>query len=77
MNSSHFLALGVIPAIDTPSYIELRNREGANWYQQEMKEFLSHKLYEENKKYGSVKKMTADIGQIYTYLRNKINGRRK
>ncbi len=47
-NSSHFLALGTIPEIETPSYGELRNRDNANWYSDTMKQFLSEKLSDEN-----------------------------
>lgn len=40
-NSSHFLSQGVIPEIlPQISYGQLRNREEAGWYTEEMKEFL-------------------------------------
>lgn len=51
MNSSHFMSLGVIPSIDTPSYEELRNRkcsDGSEWYNPTMKEALSHHFKEYN-----------------------------
>ena len=51
MNSSHFMSLGVIPEIETPSYAELRDREEAGWYTEDMKEFLSGRLYDSNEKY--------------------------
>lgn len=56
INSSHFMSLGIIPEIKTPSYASLRNRCEANWYSLEMKEFLSGKLYENNKAYSKLRK---------------------
>lgn len=51
MNSSHFMALGVIPSVSTPSYAELRNRESSGWYTHQMKTFLNEKLKDNNKEY--------------------------
>lgn len=51
MNSSHFLALGNIPSLLSPSYADLRNRhctDGREWYTEEFKEAMSGKLYENN-----------------------------
>jgi len=57
VNDCHFLALGSIPELnDIPSYFELRNREGVNWFNNEMKDILSKKLYFYNKQYSKVKK---------------------
>lgn len=50
VNSSHFLSLGVIPQISTPSYAELRNRVIAAWYNEELESFLSKKLNGENER---------------------------
>ena len=61
MNSSHFLSLGVIPSINSPSYADLRNREEAGWYTEEMKAFLSTKLCESNIAYPIHKKIWSDI----------------
>lgn len=50
-NSSHYLSLGNIPQIITPTYSELRNRtctDGSNWQTPKMEAFLSSKLYENN-----------------------------
>ena len=52
-NSSHFLSLGVIPNLDTPSYYKLRNRAEANWYGKEMAGFLNSKLSMSNERYSS------------------------
>lgn len=68
MNSSHFMSLGVIPEIETPSYAELRNREEAGWYTEDMKEFLSGRLYDSNEKYGLTKKLESNIVGVYDDL---------
>lgn len=47
MNSSHFMALGVIPDRNEATYAGLRNRkssDGADWYNDFHKEFLSQHL---------------------------------
>ncbi len=44
INSSHFMSLGVIPSLETPTYAALRNRPEARWYTPEMEAFLSGKL---------------------------------
>ena len=47
INSSHFLSQGNIPELlPILSYGELRNREEANWYSEEMKKFL-YKYFED------------------------------
>lgn len=63
VNSSHYMSLGVIPSIDTPSYVEVRNRPEASWYQPEMQEFLSHQFTENHKEYSKMQKLIANISQ--------------
>lgn len=59
-NSSHFMSLGIIPDLrDEPTYAELRIRKES--YTEEMKSFLSQKLYDNNKEYGKYKKKTINI----------------
>lgn len=48
MNSSHFLSLGVIPEMLTPTYANLRNRKEAEWYTERMASFLNQKLADNN-----------------------------
>ncbi len=48
VNSSHFMSLGVIPSLETPTYAQLRNRAEAHWYTPEMEEFLSGRLKDSN-----------------------------
>lgn len=61
MNSSHFMSLGVIPSVETPSYAELRNRKEAGWYTDEMEAFLSGKLFESNDQYDTAKRLASNI----------------
>lgn len=61
MNSSHFMTLGVIPSVETPTYAELRNRKEASWYTDNMNNFLSGKLKDSNKEYNATKKMKSNI----------------
>lgn len=64
-NSSHFMSLGIIPELETPSYAGLRNREEGEWYTPNMKEFLSGKLEDSNSKYGITKKAKTLFAGIY------------
>lgn len=57
VNSSHFISLGIIPEIHTKTYAELRNRKEANWYSDEMNNFLNSKLFESNKEYNKKRKL--------------------
>ena len=61
VNSSHFMSLGVIPSVPCPSYIDLRERADAKWYTDEMKAFLSTRLYDTNKEYGACKKIYSNF----------------
>lgn len=61
MNSSHFMSLGVIPELETPTYAELRNREEAGWYTKEMLTTLNCKLSDANQQYGPIKKLGVNL----------------
>lgn len=54
VNSSHFLSLGVIPDIQTPTYAQLRNRKEAAWYSEEVEQFLNGRLYDNNHKHNLI-----------------------
>lgn len=63
-NGHAFLTLGDIPAIDSPSYADVRNRvcdDGSEWLNPTMKAFMSTRLYENNNEYGWLKKSMNDI----------------
>lgn len=54
-NAHAWLTLGMIPALDTPTYAQMRNRidgEGKEWLTAEMKAFLSQKLADSNERYA-------------------------
>lgn len=65
VNSSHFMSLGIIPELNTPTYISLRNRQNADWYSDEMKDFLSSKFVENNKEFSVVKKESIIVRNAY------------
>jgi len=83
MNSSHFMSLGIIPTLQTPTYACLRNRKEAKWYTQDMEKFLSGKLKDNNKEYNNLKKFICNsIGLIdnfinFIYVGIKRLGRKK
>lgn len=75
MNSSHFMALGVIPSINCPSYAELRNRkciDGSEWYNDTMKEILSKKLYNKDIKTDYIGSELQYIKELYLGLKKKV-----
>ena len=67
-NGHAFLTLGAIPCMKTPTYAEIRNRlqqDGREWLNPYMKDFISHKLHENNKKDPLHKRIK---GHIYNLL---------
>lgn len=68
VNSTHFLSLGVIPEIVTPSYADLRNRPDANWYTPKMRTFLSGKLSDANREYSSFRKLITNVAEYLRWL---------
>ena len=72
VNSSHFMTLGVIPSIKIPTYAAVRKREGSDWYNEDMEQFLSSKLYETNKEYGTLKKFSVYVKKTIRSIKNKI-----
>ena len=72
VNSSHFMSLGVIPSIDTPSYSQLRNRPEAGWQTPQMESFLNTRLYESNKRYSAKEIITMETRRMGLYLRTKL-----
>ena len=69
VNSSHFMSLGIIPDLKTPTYAQLRNRREATWYSEEMERFLNSKLNESNKEYS---KLRIFIKENYRAMRHFI-----
>ena len=59
-NGHAFLALGDIPALQTPTYASVRDRtctDGSHWLQPAMASFMSSKLSESNAEYGILRKV--------------------
>lgn len=74
-NSHAFLTLGLIPSLNSPNYLETRNREcddGADWFSADAKEFYSHKLCESNLQHGRLKQRLITIGSQRIFLNRKI-----
>jgi organic radical activating enzyme len=76
-NSTHFMSLGVIPKLTTPTYADLRNRKEANWYNNEMYNFLSQKLNNDNFEYSSFKKLYVNVKYFLLIFLIKIKRRIK
>lgn len=69
INGHAFLAYGVIPELETPTYASLRDRKGGNlvWLKPRMEAFFKQRLYEHhdpNKKDKSVNKIVGDKVRI-------------
>jgi hypothetical protein len=75
INSSHFLSLGVIPSKDTPTYAQLRNRKEANWYTNEMENFLNQKLLIDNEKLNSINEIILKVSSLNLYLFKKTKSK--
>ena len=69
LNSSHFMSLGTIPTVDTPTYADLRDRANANWMTPAFKSFVSKRLYDNNRQYGKLRKIFSNcLGTIDNLL---------
>ena len=75
MNSSHFLSMGIVPSLKTPTYCELRDRKtnDGHWYNDIMREALSHKLEENNIKHGIFKRVKNEFSFIKERLKLSFN----
>ena len=70
VNSSHFMSLGVIPEIQCPSYVELRDRPEAKWYTVKMRGFLDTRLYNGNSQYSTIRKyFTNQYFRLHSLMR--------
>ncbi len=72
VNSSHFMSLGVIPGILAPSYADLRDRPEARWYTPRMIAFLDGKLFNNNKEYNCIQKLSANMEEFSIDLIKKV-----
>lgn len=72
-NSSHFISQGIIPELlPLPSYGELRNREEASWYEEEMKDFLYAQFERDNKEISFLNKTYFEFRYLYPKIVNKL-----
>lgn len=58
-NSHAFLTIGAIPELETPQYLEMRDRidqQGNHWVKPQMREFFSTKLVDSNEEYDDKRK---------------------
>ena len=77
-NSHAFLTLGLIPSLNSPNYLEMRNREcsdGSEWFNSEAKEFYSHKLCESNQQHGKLQQslISLDNHRVFILRKLKVN----
>lgn len=72
INSSHFLSLGCIPALNTPSYAELRNRPEAMWYNEKMQKVLCEQFKNTHVEYSFIKKIICNIREASRLLKRKF-----
>ncbi len=66
-NSHAFLTIGAIPELDTPKYIEMRDRvdeQGRHWVHSRMRDFLGTKLIDSNVEYDRKKKRSLRLKNI-------------
>ncbi len=74
-NGHAYLALGIIPELDTPSYAEIRNRkciDGTEWEHSDLKEAFSTKLYETNDIWDEAKKRSYESKYILKVMKTAI-----
>ena len=67
-NGHAFLAFGVIPEVNAPTYAEERNRvcpDGSEWLRPEMKAFMSTRLSESNDEYNQQQKAIVCLKQLF------------
>ena len=63
-NAHAYLTLGNIPALDTPTYAQMRDRvkeDGSHWINDNFRSFIDGKFKDENKEYGAIKKVITNI----------------
>lgn len=63
LNSSHFMSLGVIDNEDKRTYVSIRDRKDAGWFNETMRFVLNQKLWDSNKNYSVFERKKVDIYQ--------------
>ncbi len=76
-NSHSLLGLGDISSIGGCTYAEERDRvdcrDGSHWLTDEMREFLSHKLYDYNEEFGDNEKKQNEMKRKQVIIKHKLN----
>lgn len=71
-NGHAYLALGMIPELETPTYADIRNRicnDGTEWEQADLKNAFSTKLYETNEVWNEKKKQAFERRFLFRMLK--------
>lgn len=74
-NGHSFIVLGDIPSLHAPSYAAIRNRvtiDGKEWLSEDMKSFMSTKLYESNKEYFWLRRVYTNMKYQHPKIINRI-----
>lgn len=72
INGHAHLTWGLIPELDTPMYLEMRNRiclDGSEWVNNSCKSFFQTKLYQSNTQYSFWKKITHTLTYPFRYIK--------
>ena len=68
-----FLPQGVVPSLRTPSYIQVKNRPEANWYNNDFLQFLNQQLISNNRQQGKISQFVTNrfnpVVNLYALLR--------
>ena len=74
-NGHAYLALGMIPELDTPTYADIRNRiceDSSEWEQADLKEAFSTKLYDTNEVWDDKKKQLYERKYLLRTIKTAI-----
>ena len=78
-NAHAWMTLGVLPAVATPCYAEMRNRicrDGSEWLRPRFKEFISQQFKDNNHQYSLVKRFEVDMEMLLRKVKASILARR-
>ncbi len=75
INGHAHLTWGLIPELNTPSYLEMRNRkclDGTEWISNSCHSFFQTKLYESNKEYSKEQKVIHTVIYPFKYVKSLL-----
>lgn len=79
-NAHAFMSLGVIPEIDTPTYADIRDREGRDgnhWLTEKLRDAFASKLVDSNEKVEGIKHFGYYLSTPAYFVRLPINEKKK